>query len=62
MTQFVSAGILSYQVYRDIEIYEKFNEMDMKNNEVKYMFLGEEFELSSIRIQQIIYNMQKKIN
>lgn len=60
MLQFIKAGVLGYQVIRDIEIYELFMQLNLKNNEAKYMYLGEVYELSSIRIQQIIYNMQKR--
>ena len=59
MYQFIKAGILSYQIIRDIQIYEAFNASDLKNNNLKYVLLADEFELTSRRIEQIIYNMQK---
>lgn len=58
--QFVKNGIMSYQVLRDIQIFERYNELDeIKSNQLKYLLLGEEFELSDKRIEQIIYQMQK---
>ncbi|MDI9257274.1 hypothetical protein [Flavobacterium sedimenticola] len=57
--QFVKAGILSYQVIRDIEIYEAFNNIDIQNKEMKYIMLSDDFELSTKRIEQIIIQMQK---
>lgn len=59
---FIKNGILSYQINRDMEIYESFITLDETlTNEVKHYILGEQFELSSKRIQQILYNMQKDI-
>ena len=40
MLQFIKAGVLGYQVIRDIEIYELFMQLNLKNNEAKYMDLG----------------------
>lgn len=58
--QFVKNGIMSYQVLRDIQIFERYNELDeIKSNQLKYMVLGEEFELSDKRIEQIICVMNK---
>lgn len=57
--QFVKAGILSYQVIRDIEIYEAFNNIEIQNKEMKYIMLSDSFELSTKRIEQIIIQMQK---
>lgn len=60
---FIKNGILSYQINRDMEIYESYFLLeDELTNEIKYIALGEQFELSNKRIQQIIYNMQKTIN
>lgn len=59
MFQFVKAGILSYQVIRDIEIYEAYVSNDVNNNSMKYILLGEDYELSPRRIEQIVVNMQK---
>lgn len=59
----IKNGMLSYQLIRDCEIYERFIEMNEEiNNEIKYITIGEEFELSHKRIEQIIYNMKKKIS
>lgn len=45
-----------------MEIYENYIMLDdTLTNEVKHFILGEQFELSSKRIQQILYNMQKDI-
>lgn len=60
--QFVKNGILSYMMIRDIEIYETFNQLEDKlTKEMKYIILSEQFELSTDRIKQIIYNMECKI-
>ncbi|MCG2611522.1 hypothetical protein LZZ90_08375 [Flavobacterium sp. SM15] len=63
MYQFIKAGILSFIVLRDIEIYEEYQQLKkMKNNEAKFLYLGDKHELSAVRIEQIVYNMQKKVN
>ncbi|GEM_PF-4154783 len=61
--QFIKNGILSYQVNRDIEIYETYVAMndDGVTKEVKHLILADTFELSPKRIEQIIYNMEKLI-
>lgn len=60
--QFVKNGILSYMIIRDIEIYEAYNALDDNiTKELKYIILGEQYELSVKRIEQIIYNMTNKI-
>lgn len=47
---------------RDIEIFESYiNLGDNLNKDMKYIMLGEEFELSNKRIEQIIYQMLKEI-
>jgi DNA polymerase III delta prime subunit len=52
------SGILSYMIIRDIEIYESFNLLDDDiSKEMKYIILAEQYELSTDRIKQIIYNM-----
>jgi hypothetical protein len=58
--KFIKNGILSYQIIRDIEIYENFQAMsDIKNFETRYILLGDEYELSAKRIEQIVLQMQK---
>lgn len=60
---FIKNGILSYQINRDMEIYELFLTLeDTQFNEEKYIILGEQFELTPKRIQQILFNMNKNIN
>lgn len=60
--QFIKNGILSYMMIRDIEIYEAYNAIDDNiTKELKYIILGEQYELSVKRIEQIIYNMTNKI-
>jgi hypothetical protein len=60
MYQFIKAGILSFQVIRDIEIFERYQELEgLLNQEAKYMILSDEYELSIKRIQQLVLNMQK---
>ena len=60
--QFVKSGIMSYQIIRDIEIYERYLELDEYSNQMKYILLSEEFELGVKRIEQIIYQMMKQVN
>lgn len=49
-------------IIRDIEIYESFNQLDDSiSKEMKYILVGEQYELSTKRIEQIIYNMNSKI-
>ena len=61
--QYIRNGILSYQLLRDMEIYERFNELDEEiSNGMKYILLSDEFELGVKRVQQIIINMNKKIS
>jgi len=57
--QFIKAGVLSFQIIRDIEIFETFQEIPLNNNEAKYLLLGDQYELSAKRIEQIIYQMMK---
>ena len=59
--QFVKNGILSYHILRDMEIYEAYNELTSTTNEIKYILLGEQFELSSKRIEQITRSMNNEI-
>ena len=60
--QFIKNGILSYMVIRDIEIFESLNDMeDTIGKEMKYILLGEQYELSTDRIKQIIHQMLKEI-
>ena len=60
MYQAVKKGIISYQIIRDLEIYERFEAMtDIKHNDAKYLILSDEYELSAARIEQIIYAMNK---
>jgi len=59
--QYVKNGILSYQIIRDMDIYEKFNSLDNLTNEIKYILLADEFELSKSRIEQIITSMKSEI-
>lgn len=59
---FVKNGILSYMVLRDIQIFEAFQQQEKDlPKELKYILLAEQFELSTDRIKQIIYNMQSLI-
>ncbi|MNG39334.1 hypothetical protein D3C84_1273710 [compost metagenome] len=49
-------------IIRDIEIYENFNQLENDiGKEMKYILLAEQYELSTDRIKQIIYNMNSKI-
>jgi hypothetical protein len=59
---FVKNGILSYQIIRDMEIYDSYLELDENIKELKYIELGEIYELSSKRIEQIIYQMERTIS
>ncbi|KIO50960.1 sigma-70 family RNA polymerase sigma factor [Flavobacterium hibernum] len=60
--QFVKNGILSSMILRDIEIYEAYNAIDDDiTKELRYIILGEKYELSVKRIEQIIYNMNNNI-
>jgi DNA polymerase III delta prime subunit len=61
---FVKAGILSFRILRDIDIYESYLEHDeeIKNNQLKYILLAEQYELAEKTIEQIVYSMQKDIN
>ena len=57
--KYVKNGILSFMIIRDIEIYESFNTIpDTVIKEMKYVLLAEQYDLSTDRIKQIIYNMQ----
>jgi hypothetical protein len=59
---YLKNGIISYQLIRDMEIFEKFNQLESTiTKEMKYILLGEEFELSKHRIEQIISTMSSKI-
>lgn len=60
--QFVKNGILSYQIIRDIEIYERYEELNEDTKELKYIILGDIYELSSDRVKQIIYQMERMIS
>jgi hypothetical protein len=62
MFSFIKNGILSYKIIRDIEIFEQFNDLDLINKDAKYMYLGEVFELTPNRIEQIVYQMERIIN
>ena len=60
--KYVKNGILSYMLLRDIEIFESLNELeDNISKEMKYILLGEQYELSTDRIKQIIHQMLKEI-
>ncbi len=59
--QFVKNGILSYQCIRDMQIFEEFNEMNELTNDLKYILLGEQFELSAKRIEQITRSMNNEV-
>ncbi|MEC4048780.1 hypothetical protein OX284_005005 [Flavobacterium sp. SUN046] len=60
MYQFIKAGILSFQIIRDIEIFESFNSYeDGINKESRYLLLADSYELSPKRIEQIVYQMNK---
>jgi DNA polymerase III delta prime subunit len=59
--QFVKNGILSYMMIRDIEIIENFIQLEDVPKEMRYIMLAEQYELSTDRIKQIIYNMNSKI-
>lgn len=63
--QFIKNGIMSYQVIRDMEIYNAFIALEakgnLKNTDLRYALLGDEYELSAKRIQQIINSMQNEI-
>jgi hypothetical protein len=58
--QFIKNGIISYQIIRDMEIYETFIQMDNTTNELKYIILADDYELSSQRVKQIITTMKIK--
>lgn len=59
--QFIKNGIMSYQILRDLEIYQRFLELNEETNELKFWLIADEFELSKSRIEQIIMNMRKEI-
>ena len=60
--KYVKNGILSYMIIRDIEIYESFITIpDTVVKEMKYILLAEQYDLSTDRIKQIVYNMQTLI-
>lgn len=59
--QYIKNGILSYNLIRDLEIYEAFNNLDTIYASMKYEILGEQYELSSKRIEQIVSNMNIQI-
>lgn len=61
---FVKAGILSYKIIRDMDIYQSYLELqeDVSYNQIKYILLGEQYDLSEHSIEFIVYNMQKDIN
>lgn len=60
--KYVKNGILSFMILRDIEIYESFvNLQDTIIKEMKYIVLSEQYDLSTDRIKQIVYNMQTLI-
>lgn len=49
-------------IIRNIEMYENFNQLeDGIGKEMKYILIAEQYELSTDRIKQIIYNMTSKI-
>lgn len=45
-----------------MEIYDSYLELDENIKELKYIELGEIYELSSKRIEQIIYQMERTIS
>jgi hypothetical protein len=56
------SGILSYMIIRDIGIYQNFHQLEEGiGKEMKYILIGEQYELSTDRIKQIIYNMNTVI-
>jgi hypothetical protein len=59
---FIKNGILSSLILRDIEIYNAFTKLEakIKNNELRYAIIGDEYELSAKRVEQIVYIMQKE--
>lgn len=60
--QFVKNGILSSQIIRDMEIYQRYNELDeITFNQLKYHFLSEEYEVSEKTIERVIYQMNRTI-
>lgn len=60
--QYIKNGILSYNLIRDLEIYEAFNQLeDYIYNTMKYEILAEQYELSSKRIEQIVSSMNIQI-
>lgn len=59
---FVKNGILSYQIIRDMEIYDTYQNLEETIKELKYIELGELYELSPKRIEQIIYQMERVIS
>jgi len=59
---FVKNGILSYQIIRDMEIYDTYQNLEETIKELKYIELGELYELSPKRIEQIIYQMERIIS
>jgi hypothetical protein len=59
MWLFIQNGILSYQVIRDLEIYQEFISLGDLSNAAKYLILADSYELSSKRIEQIVNSMDK---
>lgn len=60
--EFIKNGIISYQLIRDMEIYQAYENInDSLTNELKYILLAEEYELSNQRIKQIIISMKNEI-
>ncbi len=58
----VKAGIITYTIIRDISIYQRFEELAPMNKESRYLIIGDENELSLKRVQQVVLNMERKIN
>jgi len=59
--QFIKNGIISYQLLRDMDMYNSYESMNQITNELKYIVLAEDYELSTQRVKQIILNMKNEI-
>ena len=59
---FIKNGIITSLIIRDIEIYKTFIKLEesIKNFELRYSLIGEEYELSAKRVEQIVLSMQKE--
>jgi hypothetical protein len=62
---FVKAGILTYKIIRDMEMFESFLVLEEEEkemfNEIKYIILAEKYELKDKTVEQIIYQMKKEV-